>query len=681
MAGIGTSIQVTDQLSPAFHTMTQSINACLGSFVQMQMATGAGVNTEALHAAQFAMEQMNFETARLEDELNAAARAQQDFNTNVNTGQRVTKGLLTTVSAVAGVYAGLRAIPAVANLSDSVTQTTARFNLMNDGLQTTYELQEMIYQSAQNSRGVYADTANVVSRLGILAEDAFSSNREMIQFAELMNKNFKISGASAQEQSSAMYQLTQAMAAGKLQGDEYRSIIENAPLLASAIEDYMVNVRGAQGSMKEWASNGLLTADVIKSAMFNAADEVNEKFAEIPRTWSDVGNSIKNTALMTFLPVLQEVNALASDNNTQIVVQGITDSLSTLASVAGLALDMLMTGGAFVVENWSTIEPIVLGVAGVFVAYSAGMGAVTLATNVATAAAQGFFMALLTNPVTWVAAGMGLVVYAISDWTRSVGGLRVAWAIAVNEVQYGAAYLQIGVLTMRANVVNACGMIILKFMSMGINVANAMGNMKTSVISSMQDMVNGSIDKINDFINLLNKIPGVALEPITFTASFATNALAEEAQKQSQRAAAYATAESLYQSGVTAQNAEIDQMLATAQYNYKVGQENILAMQQKSSEGTSLFGTDSEIVAGNVATIANNTGSIADSIELSNEDLKYLRDIAERDIIDRTVFRDIKVDLGGVVNQVNEMSDLDGIAEYLGEVVQREMFISAEGVH
>lgn len=674
MAGIGTSIQVTDRLSPAFYTMTQSINACLGSFVQMQAATGAGIDTDSLYAAQYAMEEMNWEASRLEAELNKAAVAQQSFNADISAGQNVARGLFASVSAVAGAYAGMKGITATTGLSDSVAQTTARLNLMNDGFQTTYELQKMIYQSAQNSRGVYADTANVVSRLGILAEDAFSSNREMVYFTELMNKNFKISGASAQEQSSAMYQLSQAMAAGKLQGDEYRSIIENAPLLASAIEDYMINVQGAQGSMKEWASEGLLTADVIKAAMFSAADEINEKFEEIPVTWSEVGNSIKNTALMTFQPVLQEINALASSESVQIVVQGTAEAMENLAFVASGALGVMADGAAWVVNNWSEIEPIIWGVSGAFVTYAA----VTAAANLAT---QGLFITMLANSFTWIAIGAGVAIYYIADWVKSVGGLRVAWSTVVNEIQYGAAYLQVNFLKAKANIANACGAIELKFMSMGMNVANAVGDMNVKVYSLMDDMVNDSIKLMNDFINVLNKIPGVAIEPITITASYATDALAAEAQRQSQRAAKYEAAETLYQSNVAAREAEISELWSNAQNNYKVGLENILAMQQESSKDTSLFGFDSEIVAGNIGAIANNTGSISDSIELSGEDLKYLRDIAERDVIDRTVFRDIKVDLGGVINQVSEMSDLDGIAEYLGEVVQREMLISAEGVH
>ena len=233
MPGLNTSIQITDRLSPAFRTMTQSINVCLGAFAEMQTATGQAVNTDAIRAAQVAMNDLNMEASRIDDELREAATAQHQFNDSVRTGYTAAEGLLGKVKAVVGAYVGMRAVSGVAGLSDEMAQTAARLNLMNDGLQTTAELQEKIYRSAQNSRAAYMDTAAAVSRMGILAKDAFSGNDELIQFTELMNKNFKVGGASAQEQASAMYQLTQAMASGRLQGDEYRSIIENAPLLAS----------------------------------------------------------------------------------------------------------------------------------------------------------------------------------------------------------------------------------------------------------------------------------------------------------------------------------------------------------------------------------------------------------------------------------------------------------------
>lgn len=195
------------------------------------------------------------------------------------------------------------------------------------------ELNKKIYASAMRARAFYTDTAATISKLGLLAGDAFNSNDEMIAFTELMNKNFTIGGASTQEQSSAMYQLTQAMASGRLQGDEYRSIIENAPLLAKAIEDYMRNVQGAEGAMKDWSSEGLLTADVIKAALFSTADEVEERFAKMPMTWGQVWTMASNIAIRALNPLLSAINWVA--NNISVIGPAVLGLGRRLFGVSG----------------------------------------------------------------------------------------------------------------------------------------------------------------------------------------------------------------------------------------------------------------------------------------------------------------------------------------------------------
>ena len=707
MPGLNTSIQITDRLSPAFRTMTQSINVCLGAFADMQTATGQAVNTAAIRAAQAAMNDLNMEASRIDDELREAATAQHQFNDSVRTGHTAAEGLLGKVKAVVGAYVGMRAVSGVAGLSDEMAQTAARLNLMNDGLQTTAELQEKIYRSAQNSRAAYMDTAAAVSRMGMLAKDAFSGNDELIQFTELMNKNFKVGGAGAQEQAAAMYQLTQAMASGRLQGDEYRSIIENAPLLASAIEDYMVNVQHAQGSMKDWASEGLLTAGVIKAAMFNAADEINAKFEEIPMTWSDVANSVKNAGVMAFQPILQQINQIANNANTQTVVQGIVGGMETIAAAVGPVLNFMVDGAGWVVENWSMIEPLVWGVAGAVGAYAiaqgianvqaaiangqgaayvtlqlakaAGLAVVALMTGNATLMQTAYNTAVAAFPGIFILTIIGLVVSALVKWVQSVGGVKIAWAIMVDYVKYGIALLIADISMANTRIANFCGKIALSFKAMGINMANAVGESKVNILTYLQDLINNSISMINGFIDILNKIPGVSIEAISWTATFATDAAMAEADKKSARESSFKVAEAAYANEKANRERKSQQLLEKANYEHANRRREIEQMRKEATENKSEKANETAL---NYAALTEaNTGKIADSTEISSEDLKYLRDIAERDIIDRTVFRDIKVDLGGVINQVNEMSDLDGIAEYIGESVRREMLISAEGVH
>ena len=239
MAGIGTSIQVTDRLSPAFGVMTQSINMCLGAFADMQTATGQAVDTTAIRNAQVALYELNQAAAGIDDVMNQAAAGQENYNNSVRSGQSQVDSLLHKVTALVGAYASINAVKGIVGLSDQVSQTTARLNLMNDGMQTTEELQQKIMQSAMNSRAAYLDTANAIAKMGNNAGAAFSSNDELIAFMEQINKQFAIGGASAQEQSNAMLQLSQAMAAGALRGEELNSILEAAPEIARSIEQNM----------------------------------------------------------------------------------------------------------------------------------------------------------------------------------------------------------------------------------------------------------------------------------------------------------------------------------------------------------------------------------------------------------------------------------------------------------
>jgi tape measure domain-containing protein len=348
MATIRTSIQVTDGMSPAFKSMTKAMNITLASFEALQAASSNAIDTGSIQAARSELNRAELAMNGIEEEIRQADQAQQQFNNGVRTSSSLMDKLKSGAMALGAAFS----IKKIIDLSDNMTSTGARLDLMNDGLQTTEELQNKIFQSAQRSRTAYMDTAAAVSKLGILAKDAFSSNDEMVAFAELMNKQFKIGGASVQEQTSAMYQLTQAMAAGKLQGDEFRSIMENAPLLAQAIAEKMGKT---VGELREMSSEGLITADVIKSAMFSAADETNAKFATLPMTFGQVTTVIGNTLFQTFEPIIQTIGK----------------------------------GAQWIGQNMETVLPIVYGLAGAAGAYAAVLGIQAAAAWAAKVAQDG----------------------------------------------------------------------------------------------------------------------------------------------------------------------------------------------------------------------------------------------------------------------------------------------------
>ena len=269
---------------------------------------------------------------------------------------------------------------AAAQTADELTSIRSRLNLINDGSQTTAEIMNKVFDAAQRSRGSYTDMADSVAKLNMLAKDAFSSNDEAIAFVEQLNKQFKISGASVQEASAAMYQLTQSMAAGKLQGDEFHSIMENAPLLAQSIANEMGMT---VGQLKEMSSQGLITSDIIKEALFNSAEETNAKFAEIPMTFAQVGQSIQNELIQAFQPVLEQISAIPQSGEFQALSEGIGVAIRGMAVVAQGSIGLISAAFAGLRIAISTITQIVASFGSLFITTMPRVSAAVLAVVVA----------------------------------------------------------------------------------------------------------------------------------------------------------------------------------------------------------------------------------------------------------------------------------------------------------
>ncbi len=571
MATIRSAIQIYDGMTSPLKSINNAMNMVISSFESLQTASSHAVDTASIQAARTELNKADIAFDQIEQSIKQANEAQNKLNNSMkNNGADILLGKIKMIATTMGVAFG---IDKIIQLSDSMTSAKARLDLINDGLQSTDDLQNMIMASANRSRSSYQSTAEVVGKLGILTGKAFKSNEEMVGFTELMNKNFVIGGASVQEQTAAMYQLTQAMAAGKLQGDEFRSIMENAPLLAQAIADYMGKPMGA---MKELSKNGEITAAVIKGAMFTAADEVNARFAKMPMTFEQVGTVVGNMLLQAFDPVIQGIGH----------------------------------GAQWIYDNWSTLAPIFVGLASAVGIFAVAMGISTAVTWLGEEANRALAIAMLQNPIMWIAMAIGILIGFIYKWVQSVGGIRVAWLIAMDAIQ------------------------------------TVTGNVKVAVLTALESMINGAIGLINDFINLLNKIPGVNIGLIG-QVSFAAKAAAEnEAAKQSRQAAI-----------IAAQND------AAAK-----------AKQQNS-------GMDWDSLKAGVDNTAANTSKMANKMDMSNEILAYMRDVAEKEAVNKFTTAEVKVDFGGITNHVNSELDLDGIVDYIAVKTTEALETAAEGIH
>ncbi|MEA4972917.1 MAG: tape measure protein [Candidatus Metalachnospira sp.] len=594
-ASVRASIQINNGMTPALKSMQQALNLTISSFERLQSATDDPVNLSAIVAAKSKLADVAVAVDGVEQELQQSTQESENLKASM-------KGLggLNLKGILGGLGIGA-AIKEVVELSDTYAQTYARLNLINDGLQTTSQLQTAIYNSAQRSRSAYQDTAAEVSKLGLLAGDAFSSIKEIVAFTELMNKNFKIAGASSTEQAAAMYQLTQAMASGRLQGDEYRSIIENAPLLAKAIEDYMVNVQHAEGSMKDWASEGKLTADVIKAALFSTADEVDERFSQLPMTWSDVWTQVENEIIRAMEPVLQFINFLAN--------------------------------------NWSSIEPYVIWI----LSTAAAFGILTAAISLAKLAHDAFKASLLTSPIGWIALLIGMVIMLIVKWIQSVGGLKIAW------------------MSFKDSLLSIIEDIQLKIKSFTTNVENAFANLSARVQLNWQNLVNGVIDGLNFLRNASNDILNTSFKMIDHY-TFGTEATLE------------------VQAKTAANDAELDNLKMIITENRSA---RSLAIYNAQAEAAA-DGSDSDFnysqTQADISSTANNTGSISDSLEKTDEYLELLTDIAEREAINRFTTAEVKVDFTTNANISSDM-DIDGVMNIFEEKLQEAMDSSAEGVY
>lgn len=453
---------------------------------------------------------------------------------------QVNKGLQ-FAGAVTGIGIAATAVKdvatAAAQTADQLTSVRSRINLINDGTQTTAEIMEKVFDASQRSRGSYVDMADSVAKLNMLAKDAFSSNDEAIMFVEQLNKQFKISGASIEESSAAMYQLTQAMAAGKLQGDEFHSIMENAPMLAQSIAQEMgLTV----GQLKDMSSQGLITADIIKEALFNSAEETNAKFAEIPMTFAEVGQSIQNEMLLAFQPVLEQLSAIPQNGDFQAFVQGVGVAIRAMAATASASISII--GAAFnglkaiitvisqtirsftslFITTMPRVSAAVLAVVVAFTTYRAAMalcGTQTAALTVKTVALK---TAQLASAVATRAYGVAMtaVRVAIQGAILTVGALTMGTAalkslfLALRSSTLAAATAQrVLNLVMRANPVGILISVIMTLVTVFVTAAaasNGFGNTLASVFSTIVHTAVWGVNKIIEALNwLINKLNSV----------------------------------------------------------------------------------------------------------------------------------------------------------------------------
>lgn len=642
------------------------------------------------------------------------------FNQEVSAGTQQANELTNTIKRAVAAYVSIQSVGKALNISDELASTTARLNLMNDKLQSTEELTNMVYAAAQNSRGAFSDMAANVAKIGNLAGDAFSSSEQIVVFAEQLNKQMKLSGASTQEASAAMLQLTQSLAKGCLNGDELTSVMENGSAVTKTIAEYMGIT---QGELKDLAAEGQVTSDIIIAAMLGAADQTNAAFETLPMTWADVWQSMKNSALVAFRPVLQRINDLANSQAVQTFVNGAIEAMAVLANIVLNIFDLIGTVGGFIADNWSVISPIIYGVIGALAVYAAYLGIVK-AIEIASAAASMIHSLAMSAKIAVMAAVTGQTMAATAAQMGYNGALYacpVVWIIMLlialiaiifavcNAIakMTGIANSGFGVITGGVNVV------IQFFKNLGLTVANialGIGNAIAALASNMMTAFHNAICNVQSwFYNLLSTacsvIENIAaalnkLPFVSFDYSGISSAADDYAAKASEAAGNkedYTSISDAFNEGFTTFDAFQDGWASDA-FNAGAAWGDGIADKVSNFSLSDLFGKTevpdpasyadgfNDVIANSgigdgVGSIDDNTGKIKDSLEVSEEELKYLRDIAEQEAINRFTTAEINVDMSGMQNTVNSGDDIDGFMTKLTDSVNEAVDNMTEGVH
>ena len=651
MAGISTAINIADRMSGPIFSIINTMDLMIDTMSSVDTATSQGFDAAKIDETRRALELANAEMQEIYNGIHRNTQEQQEFNNTIRQGTNAVDSMADKITGMVSAYVGIQTVGKLVDLSDEYTQTTARLNMINDGLQSTADLQDKIFASAQNSRAAYLQTADVVAKLALRAGSVWESNEETIAFAETLNKAFVVAGASREEMNSASLQLTQALGSGVLRGEELNAVFEAAPNIIQTIADYLgVSI----GEIREMASEGQITADVVKNAMLSSAEEIDAQFQSMPMTWEQVWTGAMNQLLYASQPLLQFINLLA--------------------------------------QNWSTLEPIVLGVAaavGLYVialgaykavtAASAAAGAVHAAsmamqsgvTFTATAAQYGFNAALLACPLTWIV----LIIIAV---IAAIYALVAAFNKATGSSISATGLIAGAFAVLAARVMNNT---VIPLQNMFAMFANFIGNLFNDPVAAVKvlfyDMAQTVIGYILNMARaietIINKIPGVQVDITSGLDNFYSQ-IEDASQKVKDESGWVEYVQKMdfidYSDAANA-GYEFGQGIEDKIGGFFGGDLNGMGID------TGAFGTDMSDVPGGVNDIAQNT---KDSVDISDEELRYLHDLAEQDVINRFTTAEIKVDMVNN-NNVSSQMDLDGIVDYVATGVYNAMEQAAEGVH
>lgn len=618
------------------------------------------------------IDKINRKTDEAVSKMLGASKSTDQFNDQLDATGASAGAAAGGLKKLIGVTALLAIAKKGMDTSDEYTNTSARLDLINDGLQTQAELQDKIFAAADRSKGAYTDMASAISKMGLLAGDQFKSNDELIAFTELIQKSFKVGGASSTEQSSALLQLTQAMSAGKLQGDEFRSIMENAPMIAEAIAKFTGK---SKGELKEMSADGTITSEIIKGAMFNMADDINGKFAKMPMTFADVWNKIKNGALQAFAPIIEGVNTIINSAAFNAIIGSIIVGVNFLSSAIRGLINIIA-------ENWPLIQSILMAI-GIYLAATLlpGLIKVGIAGLIAGLKIAAGWIASNAPMITMIAT-IALMIYALSEAGVTAEDVFGAIGGTINVIIQFFKNLGLTVANIALGIGGAIG-------ALGFNMESAFHNSISSVKSFWYDMLSTALTVVGRIAEELNKLPFIEFDYSGITSAaddYAAKAAEAAKDKKDYKDISEAFKKGYdtfdtFEEGWAAQAYQDGQEAGTGLYKGLEGKlksltDKLTGNDKEKDKGYNFddFKTDPVTVKG-----TGKNGKV--KVDMSDEDLQYLRDIAEREYINKFSTATLAPNISVTFGDVHENADMNKLKGTIEMMMREEIAVAAEGVY
>lgn len=542
-------------------------------------------------------------------ETNRAKSALDKFRSASIVSSKGVSSLTSAVTRLAGAYLIIQGLRNVLNLSDTLSQTTARLDMMNDGLQTTAELTDMIYAAAQRSRGSFTATADMVGKLGNLAGDAFSSTQELVAFSEQLNKQIALSGASAQAADAAILQLAQGLSSGALRGEELNSVLEQTPTVAKTIADYLGM---STGEMREFASEGKLSADIVKNALLSAAEETNAAFAQMPVTWGQAAQQLQNVFVMSLQPALQQLNDFLNSQTGQWFFYQLATAAQAFGTVLSWVIGLVWSFANFIAANMNTIL-LMASFALLAAAVYAGM----FAANMLVAAGA----SMVAN------APLLLMIGIVGILTGILVAFGVTAADVFSAIGGAAAWLYVLVYNLIADVWN----VIATFAEFFANVFNNPVRAVAQLFSGVFGAIMGIVENVASAIDaLLGTNMAAAISGFTDWVQAGVDELVGENKIKVERM------DHLDYGSVMSEWSGIGEGIANSLTNMNVDSmlDSLLGggseLTTPSVGGAGVGGTVGGIGDSVGGSLGSDVGAIKKEVAMSEEDLKSLVDMAER---------------------------------------------------